>query len=145
MARALEVLVLAGALAAGPVASAQTLDPDVTDDGVVDVSDVSWLGRCIGESPLPSPIAVAITSPADGALVTTPSIGVRGTVGDPDAAVTVAGVAASAAAGAFESTPVPLVEGENLLEVFATAGAPRPATPVTWMATATSISAISAW
>ncbi len=66
-----------------------------------------------------TPPAVAITAPADGAVVGSDVIRVEGTVDDPDATVEVNGIPAPVADGAF-AVDVPLAEGNNGVAATAT-------------------------
>ena len=66
-----------------------------------------------------SPPAVAITSPAQMSLVTTPVVDVRGTVDPPGGSVTVDGVSAVVAGNTF-TAQVPLIEGTNVITAVAT-------------------------
>jgi hypothetical protein len=72
------------------------------------------------ELPVGIVVEVAITSPADGATITTSPVTVSGTVtGEEPISVIVNGVAASVAAGTF-SASVPLTSGPNTIVAVAT-------------------------
>jgi RHS repeat-associated protein len=63
---------------------------------------------------------VAISAPAQGAVVGTPAVDVVGSVSDPHlASVTVNGTAASVTGGLFRAAQVPLAEGGNTVTVLA--------------------------
>lgn len=72
----------------------------------------------VNYSPAPQ---VAIISPANLSITNVSPVTVNGTVNDPGATLTLNGIAVPQSGGAF-STPVPLVEGLNLLTVVATNG-----------------------
>ena len=66
-----------------------------------------------------SQITVTILSPSNLSITNLTPVTVNGTVSDPTATLTVNGIAVAQSAGSF-STPVPLVEGLNVLSVVAT-------------------------
>ncbi|MEX2206810.1 MAG: hypothetical protein WEF50_11335 [Myxococcota bacterium] len=68
------------------------------------------------------PLAIAIQSPPDGALVSTPFLPVTGSLSDPNASVAVGGVAAESGPDGFVAPVVVLVEGDNLLVATARRG-----------------------
>ena len=63
---------------------------------------------------------VEITDPPTLAYLAATTVEVRGTVSPPDSTVTVNGVAAEVAGGAFVAADIPLVEGGNILTATAT-------------------------
>ncbi len=77
------------------------------------------------------PLAVSIDTPPNGAVVCSESITVAGSVGDPGAAVTVNGLAATVTGQEYVGSVVPLVEGTNVLAVTATLGNRTATTSVT--------------
>ncbi|MBK9064831.1 MAG: Ig-like domain-containing protein [Acidobacteria bacterium] len=68
---------------------------------------------------------VRIVQPAGGARQAGATVAVTGTVSDPGASVTVNGVKAPVASGAFSAGPLPLVEGPNVLAARAVDAAGR--------------------
>ena len=82
---------------------------------------VGWVALLA--SPLLAAPNLTVTSPADGALVATPTVDVSGTASDPDlASVTVNGLAASLSADSWLVRGVPLAEGITTLVVRAENG-----------------------
>jgi hypothetical protein len=73
------------------------------------------------ESSLP-PLSIAIQSPPDGALVSSPFLPVSGIVSDGDASVAVNGSAAELHESEFTAPVVVLAEGDNVLEARAQRG-----------------------
>ncbi len=74
-ARLLLGLVLVGVALLG---CEEPADPDLNDDGVVNILDVSLAASCLGQV-IPPPV-VAITDPGDGSVVASTPISVSGTV-----------------------------------------------------------------
>jgi hypothetical protein len=72
-------------------------------------------------------VSLNVTGPADGAVVTSDHVTVRGTVNPPAATVQVRGQAAGVANGTF-STSVPLRSGSTLIDIVASAPGANPAT-----------------
>ncbi|MBI5142208.1 MAG: Ig-like domain-containing protein, partial [Nitrospirae bacterium] len=71
--------------------------------------------------PFPAPIAVVISSPAQGSCMNSRAVTVSGTVGNAIApAVSAAGVSAMVSGNAFSVADVALVEGANVITVAAT-------------------------
>jgi hypothetical protein len=64
---------------------------------------------------------VEIDSPADLEVLASPTVQVQGRVSDPEAAVTVNGIAAVVAGDRFTAADVPLIEGGNILTATAEA------------------------
>lgn len=87
------------------------------------------LGGCGADDPSPellSPVRLAITAPADGAVVRGGNVDVRGRVTPSVSQVTVLGRPALVTAGRF-SAVVPLEPGANVVDVIATAPRRKPA------------------
>lgn len=88
------------------------------------------VGGCGGEDRSPAadlaPVRLALTSPADGAIVRGGTVDVRGRVTPAVAQVTVLGRPALVTAGRF-SAVVPLEPGANVVDVIATAPRRTPA------------------
>ncbi|MEE8573915.1 MAG: Ig-like domain-containing protein, partial [Thermodesulfobacteriota bacterium] len=64
--------------------------------------------------------SVAVTSPADGAVLAESPIEVTGTIDDNTASVSVNGASAAVSAGSFTATGVALVDGANTITIVAT-------------------------
>jgi hypothetical protein len=71
---------------------------------------------------------IAITSPADLNVLSSPTVEVSGTVSDPAATVEVDGVPASVAGTTFHASGVPLAQGRTVVTAVATSGNGRSAT-----------------
>lgn len=82
-----------------------------------EASDAVGVTLVVGPS-----LAVAIETPPDGATVSSSAIAVAGTVSDPEAAVSVNGVAAVVKGTGWTAAAVKLAEGENALTATATRG-----------------------
>lgn len=91
---------------------------------------VVLFGGCGGGDPSPpaalAPVRLAITAPADGAVVRGGNVDVRGRVTPAVSQVTVLGRPALVTAGRF-SAVVPLEPGANVVDVIATAPRRKPA------------------
>src|SRR5207249_805770 len=93
---------------------AQAPDPDLNNDGVVNILDVSLVSSCLGSDIRLTTPTLAITEPADGASLNSKLITVRGSIDAPfpprvfvnDKPVTVTG-------GTFAAN-VELNQGDNL-------------------------------
>jgi len=73
-------------------------------------------------------LSLEVTSPEDGAELTESPVVVSGNVSDPSAKVTINGIEAEVAEDGAFSASVELVEGENTIEVKATAEGKEPVT-----------------
>jgi hypothetical protein len=101
-------------------ASAQTVarDPDLNNDGIVNALDVSRASGCyLGDVHLSQP-SLAITTPLDGAHISSFTIDVAGTLANA-ATLTVNGAATAFADGGFVTTVAGLAAGPNLIEAVA--------------------------
>ncbi len=127
---------------------AQASDPDLNNDGVVNILDISLVGSCIGADLSTNPQCqvadtdgdddvdmddlnfvvgsfgqsfpvITITEPADGSVVTSSPITVSGTLFNDTTTVQVNGVPAAVEDGSFTAT-VDVVEGPNVLTIVAT-------------------------
>src|SRR5829696_9715571 len=85
----------------------------------------AWAAGC-GQDEDPAPVGLAISTPADSAVVHEDSVEVRGRVRPADATVIVLGRQAAVAQGEFH-TRVPLREGSNVIDVGASARGAAPA------------------
>ena len=106
--------------------SSTQLDPDVTNDGIVNVLDLSRVGACFGGDVEPKAISIVVQSPTRNVAINTPAIGVRGTVMDETSVVTVNGLTTTRSNDRFSIDSVPLAEGENLLQILASSSVPPP-------------------
>lgn len=82
-----------------------------------EASDAVAVALVVGPS-----LAVSIETPPDGATVSSSTIAVAGTVSDPEATVSVNGVAAAVNGTGWTAAAVPIAEGENLLTAAASRG-----------------------
>jgi hypothetical protein len=88
----------------------------------------AWAAGC-GQDDNPAPVALAISTPADSAVVHEDAVEVRGRVKPAGATVIVLGQQAAVAQGKF-SASVPLREGPNVIDV----GASAPGATSAWRA-----------
>lgn len=68
---------------------------------------------------VPQPLALTITSPANGTITNASHILIQGTVSDPGARVAVQNVLASLSNSTFTSAPVTLSQGQNVIQAIA--------------------------
>jgi len=106
---------------------AQAPDPDLNNDGVVNILDVSMVSSCFGQV-VPTTPVLAILEPPDGSLLTSTPIPVSGTVVGGVASIEVNGSPATVNGGAFVADGVPLQEGVNIITATATT-VPNPCLP----------------
>ena len=110
----------------GPLGAWAAHDPDLTNDGVVNILDVSLVSSCYGQALPSSTLVVTMTAPPDASSVPTSPIAVSGTVDNATARVEVNGMPATVSAdGTFTALRVPLQEGPNTLTATATTAPPR--------------------
>jgi len=79
-----------------------------------------------GSDPVPPPVRLTVTSPADQAVVRDARVDLAGTVRPSGTRVTVAGRKATVTGGTFRAS-VALSPGTNVIDVLASAGRARPA------------------
>ena len=96
-------------------------DPDLNNDGVVNILDVSMVGNCFGRTPVATP-HISITTPTDGSVLSSAVVTVSGTVSDDDVVVEVNGATAAIDGNLFTAADIPLSEGPNTIIVTATTG-----------------------
>ena len=107
-------------VSAGTFACAVTIDPaggNITASAT-DIAGNTGSSEPISVTVLPAP-TVSLSAPANLSFTSISPVTVRGTVDDPNATVTINGIAAPLTAGSF-ATLVPLTEGINTLTAVAT-------------------------
>ena len=105
-------------LVLGPLASGQSGDPDLNNDGVVNVLDLSLVSSCFSQA-VPTTPEIEVATPEDGSSVKTSPITVSGSVSETAETVTVNGVAVSLSGAEF-TTRVNLSDGVNAITIAAT-------------------------
>ena len=105
--------------AAARFAFAQAPDPDLNNDGIVNILDVSRVSSCIGKTP-PRPPQISDLVPADGAILRSSPISISGRVSGSISSVTVNGVPAAVTGESFLAQGVILQDGANAVTIAAT-------------------------
>lgn len=100
------------------VTASSVVDPDLNNDGIVNILDASLVASCYGRAVAGAP-EIEIFAPPDGAVLGSPSVDVAGTVDPPEAIVEVNGFAAQRLGDAFLASDVPLAAGRNTIVVTA--------------------------
>ena len=106
------------------IRAARLPDPDLNNDGIVSILDVSIAGSCYGQTPPATP-QITITTPADSSVLSSTAVTVSGTVIGDDVIVEVNGAIATVAGNLFTAADIPLSEGPSTILVTATTRADR--------------------